>query len=87
MTVLAHEIAAFESMRAELESTHTGRWVVFHDGAFVGAFDDFEAAALSAEERFDAGPCLIRQVGAPEEIRLTGGMVFTPSHAVDSRRL
>src|SRR6202012_371749 len=65
MTVLGDDIAAFDRMKAELEATHWNEWVLFHGGRFVGAFQDFETCAADAVERFDLGPYLIRQVGAP----------------------
>ena len=81
MSVLKDDIAAFERMRATLEAEHDQEWVVFHRGAYVGAFKTFEAAAEEALERFDLGPYLIRQVGALP-VQLPGGMVFTPAQAV-----
>lgn len=81
MAVLRDDIAAFDAMKAELEADHWREWVVFHQGVFVGAFPDFETAASEAVERFDAGPYLIRQVGAPP-VQLPGGMVFTPAHVL-----
>ncbi len=86
MTVLSDDIAAYDRMRSELEARHRNQWVVFHRGRLVGAFADFEAAAASAVERFDTGPYLIRQVGAPP-IQLPGGMVFTPAHGLGAGRL
>jgi hypothetical protein len=83
MADLAADIAAFERMRAELEARCLHAWALFHQGAFVGAFADFEAAATTAVERFDHGPYLIRQVGAGP-VQLTGGMVFRPAHALDT---
>lgn len=80
MSVLKDDIAAFERMRRDLEADHLKEWVVFHKGHFEGAFRDFESAAESALERFDAGPYLIRQVGAGP-VHLGGGMIFHPSHA------
>jgi hypothetical protein len=80
MTALHEDIAAFDRMSADLEANHRNAWVVFHKGEFVGAFPDFETAAETAVERFDAGPYLIRQVGAPP-IQLPGGMIFRPAHA------
>ena len=68
-------------MRPQLEENHLLEWVVFHGGRFVDAYKDFEAAASAAVERFDSGPYLIRQVGAPEQIQLTGGMIFTRANA------
>ncbi len=83
MASLSKDIAAFDRMKAELEAKHRNEWVVFHAGAFVDAFPDFEAAATMAVERFDQGPYLIRQVGAGP-IQLPGGMVFRPAHALDT---
>ncbi|MFA4893171.1 hypothetical protein [Brevundimonas sp.] len=87
MSVLGKDIAAFERMRAQLEASHPRAWVVFHDGAYINAYTDFQAAAADALERFDEGPYLIRQVGAPATVSLSGGMIFTPSHAVVSGRV
>lgn len=86
MADLKADIAAFERMKPELEARHRSEWVLFHDGAFVDAFADFAAAATVAVERFDHGPYLIRQVGA-EAVQLPGGMVFRPSHALDTSGL
>ena len=86
MANLKIDIAAFERMKGELESRHLHAWVLFHHGQFVDAFPDFEAAAAMAVDRFNEGPYLIRQVGAGA-IQLAGGMVFRPSHALDSSGL
>lgn len=86
MAVLQNDIAAFDRMRDELEAKHRNKWVVFRDGAFVAAFNDFEAAAAAAVDRFEEGPYLIRQVGAPP-VQLPGGMIFTPAHFLASSRL
>jgi hypothetical protein len=66
MTDLDTDIAAYEKMRAELETHHKGKWVLFHNGIFVEAFDRFEIAASEAVARFGHGPYLIRQVGASD---------------------
>lgn len=81
MSILSADIASFERMRAELEAEHRMEWVVFHHGQFINLYPDFDAAACDAIERFDSGPFLIRQVGAPPQIHLTGGMVFTRADA------
>jgi hypothetical protein len=85
MTALSRDIAAFEGMRKRLEADHFGQWAVFQGGVFVAVYADFETAAGEAVDRFDAGPYLIRQVGAGP-IQLSGGMVFTPSHALGPGR-
>lgn len=87
MSVLSQDISAFERMRSKLEAQHPRAWVLFYRGQYVDAFADFETAASIAVERFDAGPYLIRQVGAAPAVQLPGGMVFTPSHAINSSRL
>jgi hypothetical protein len=83
MASLKKDIAAFERMKATLEADHRREWALFHDGEFVGAFPDFETAATLAVDRFDAGPYLIRQVGAGP-VQLPGGMIFRPAHALDT---
>ena len=81
MSKLAADILAFDRMKAKLQAEQMHAWVLFHGGEF---FDDFEAAATAAEERFDDSPCLIRQVGA---VQLSGGLVFRPAHALDTSGL
>jgi hypothetical protein len=83
MANLKVDIAAFERMRAQLEADYLYAWALFHKGFFVDTFEDFEAAATFALEHFDHGPYLIRQIGAGP-VQLTGGMVFRPSHALDT---
>ena len=83
MARLKSDIAAFDRMRGELEAHHRNEWALFHGGEFVSVFPDFEEAATVAVERFDHGPYLIRQIGA-EAVQLPGGMVFRPSHALDT---
>lgn len=87
MTNLTREIESFERMRPELERQHSQKWAVFHEGALVDVYDDFQTAAAESEERFETGPYLIRQIGAPTAIHLSGGMIFTPFHAHHSGRL
>jgi hypothetical protein len=77
MSVLSADIASYERMRPELEANHRLEWVVFHAGQFVDVYPDFDAAAFDAIDRFDSDSFLIRQVGAPPQVQLTGGMVFT----------
>jgi hypothetical protein len=86
MAVLQEDIAAFDRMRDDLEARYPEQWVVFHGGGFIDTYPDFEAAATAALDRFDAGPYLIRQVGAPP-VQLFGGMIFTPAHVPGSGRL
>jgi hypothetical protein len=77
MSVLDADIAAFQRMLPTLEAQQPRAWVVFRGGKYVDAYPDFESAAEAACELFDAGPYLIRQVGAPSQIQLPGGMIFT----------
>jgi hypothetical protein len=65
MASVIENIAAFDAMRAELESEHLGEWVVFHDQELAGLYPSMERAAEDAVRKFGRGPYLIRQVGAP----------------------
>ncbi|MCG8507217.1 MAG: hypothetical protein MI755_21605 [Sphingomonadales bacterium] len=65
MPLLDREIASFERMKDDLEQHHMGKWVLFHSGEFVDAFDSLDNVAEAALTRFGRGPYLIRQVGAP----------------------
>ena len=67
---LKDEITAYDTMRADLEMAHLGRWVVVHDCQLVGTYDDFKTAANDAICRFGRGPYLIRQVGRPSVLPL-----------------
>jgi len=62
---LEKEIRAYEAQREELEQHYRGKFVIFHDEEFIGAFDSLDAAAQEAVRRFGRGPYLIRQVGVP----------------------
>ncbi len=58
------EIAAYETVRSDLERDHDGKWVVFYGQKLIGVFDDFAQASRAAAIRFGRGPYLIRQIGA-----------------------
>jgi hypothetical protein len=58
------QIVAFTAMLGELEAKYLGKWVLFHEGNFIAAFDTYESAAQDALAKFGRGPYLIRQVGA-----------------------
>jgi hypothetical protein len=62
---LNSEIEAYEAMRTELESKHTGEWVLVQNRKLISLHSTFEKAAEEAVRRFGRGPHLIRQVGAP----------------------
>ena len=74
------DIAAYDKMRAELESKHTGKWVLVRNEALIGVYDGFEAAAEDAVKRFGRGPYLIRQVGAPP-LTLPASVMFNVRRA------
>lgn len=59
------EIEAYETMRLDLESKHTGEWVLLKDRKLVNFYESFELAAQDAVRLYGRGPFLIRQVGAP----------------------
>jgi hypothetical protein len=74
------EIEAFEKMRSALEAKHMGKWVLVKDRELIGLFEDFEAAAEEAVQRFGRGPYLIRQIGAPS-VTLPASVMFPLQHA------
>jgi hypothetical protein len=80
MADVKSDIAAYEKMQAELEERHMGKWVLFHDEAFIAAYSSFEAAAEDAVLRFGRGPYLIKQVGA-SPLTLPASVMFKPVYA------
>ena len=63
MAKLTEEIAAYETMRRELEIDHFGEWALVHDGELIGTYETFEEAAEVAVPQFGRGPYLIREIG------------------------
>jgi hypothetical protein len=57
------EIAAYVSMKADLEAKHFGKWIVMFEGKIRGVYDSFDDAATDAVKKYGRGPYLIRQVG------------------------
>lgn len=77
MSTLSKEIAAYDTMRSELEADHPGKWVILHDEVLVGVYEAFDEAASEAIQRFGRGPYLIREVGAPP-ITLPASVLYQP---------
>lgn len=87
MAELDTEIAAFDVARDDLERSHMGKWVLFYGHDLIGVFDNFEAAAEQAVQKFGRGPYLIRQVGAPP-VTLPASVMYHPVHAdIDAVRI
>ena len=78
---LQENIEAFDAMRSTLEEHHLHKYVVFHDGALIGAYDTFHAAAREAVRLFGSGPYLIRQVGAAGNMPMPASVAFRLHHA------
>ena len=78
---IEREIAAYEAMKADLEKNHMGKHVVIKDGRLIGAYDTFDAAAREALQKFGSEPFMIRQVGAPESVRVPASVAWRPIHA------
>jgi hypothetical protein len=78
MHTLDDEIAAYQTMKPDLEAHHFGKWAVIKHGALVGAFTDFQDAAAEAVRRFGRGPYLIREIGSPPVV-VRAPMVFVPA--------
>lgn len=81
MTTLKREMAAYETIRSDLELEHFGKWAVVHGGELVGVYDDFEVAADNAVRRYGRGPYLIRRIGAPRVITLPASLQYRPVYA------
>jgi ABC-type uncharacterized transport system ATPase subunit len=79
MAELKHELAAYQRMQADLESSSLGKWVLVYDEKLVGTFDTFDVAAKEAVRRFGRGPYLIRQVGA-SAVTLPASVLYHPVH-------
>ncbi len=78
MTGLKKKIAAYETMRSDLEAEHLGEWAVVHDEKLVGTYESLQSAAETAVERFGRGPYLIRRIGAAP-LTLPPSVPYRPS--------
>lgn len=80
MLELENEIKAYDGLRAELENSHMGEWVIVHDEKLIGVFPSLDEAAGEAVRRFGRGPYLIRQIGAPP-IAMPVSVMYHPDYA------
>ena len=80
MIELDREIAAYETMRADLENQHMGEWVLVFNENLIGVYPSFDEAAQVAVREFGRGPYLIRQIGAPP-IAMPASVVYNLHHA------
>lgn len=85
-TTINEEIAAYGTMRQDLEANHMGKWVLIHNREVILFSPSFEEAAKTAVERFGRGPYLIRQIGAPP-IELPASVMCYPLNGQDDVRL
>ena len=65
---LRRNMAAYETMRAELERDCMGKWVIIYECELAGTYDTETEALQDAPRRFGWGPYHIRQVGAPTKV-------------------
>jgi hypothetical protein len=86
MSDLKDDIAAYDALRADLESSMLGKWVVFHDKQLIATFDGFDDAAKEAVHRFGRGPYLIRQIGAAP-VTLSASVLYHPVHGKHAMRI
>ena len=63
MEELKKNIAAYNSMREELERDNFGRIAVFHDGNLIAIYNDRNDAYDIACEKFGVGNFSLRQIG------------------------
>jgi hypothetical protein len=80
MIELDREIAAYETMRADLENHHMGEWVLVFNERLIGTYTSFDEAAQVAVREFGRGPYLIRKVGAPP-FTMPASVAFNLNHA------
>jgi hypothetical protein len=80
MIELDREIAAYETMRADLENRHMGEWVLVFNEKLIGLYPSFDEAAQVAVRDYGRGPYLIRQVGAPP-VTMPASVVYNLRHA------
>jgi len=78
---LEKDIEAFHKMKDELLANHNGKFVIFHGGKFIGAFDTLDNAAREAIKQFGNKPYLIRQVGKDPTMTMPASVAFKPIHA------
>lgn len=79
---LYKDIQAFKQQFEELEEHYPGKFVIFRDGEFVGAYDTFNSAANEAVERFGNEPFLIRPVSANREpMRMPASVAYRNIHS------
>lgn len=79
MSELQDDIAVYEAMRSELETSKLGKWALIYKKELTGTFDTFETAAKEAVQKFGRGPYLIRQIGAPP-VTLPASVMYHPVH-------
>lgn len=73
---LDRNLAAFGRDMEKMKLHHMGKWVLFYDGRFIDAFDTLDNVASEAVKRYGRGPYLIKQVGAPSEMRMPSSVMF-----------
>ena len=68
---LEADIKAYNHWLPQLLQHYFGKFVVFHDGQWVGTFNDFNSAGEFALEKYDDDKLfLIRRVGEPDVVKL-----------------
>ena len=77
---LETEIRAYEERRGEMERRFVGKYVIFHNREFIGAFDDFNSAVREGERLLGPAPFLIRQVGMADLQELTDQITSDNRH-------
>jgi hypothetical protein len=80
MADLKDDIAAYQAMRADLESRALGQWALFYNKELIDVFESFEKAANDAVRKFGRGPYLIRQIGAAPAT-LPASVLYHPINA------
>ena len=80
------DISAYETMQAELEAKHLGKWAVVYKRELINVYDTFDEAAADAVAKFGRGPYLIRRIGS-HTVTLPTSVMYGPLHAINLMRI
>jgi hypothetical protein len=65
MTGLDKDIEYYDSIKDDLESKHSSKWILIHEQKIIDTYKSFDDAVQYAVKEFGRGPYLIKQIGAP----------------------
>lgn len=75
------ELAAFESMKAELLKNHKDKFALIHKEKFLGAFDTPDSAYQAGVQSFGKEPFLVKRIAEQEEVYRNQALSLGLMHA------